>query len=120
MGKLLIVSNRLPVTLAADDLEPRLVPSTGGLATGLREPHRRSGGVWIGWPGRVAPEDAPERASVLHALRAGGMAPVWLTANEVSIDACRIASQRRRKRSSDESENWSVGRTSRSSMSMSG
>ena len=24
---------------------------TGGLATGLRGPHERSGGFWIGWPG---------------------------------------------------------------------
>ena len=75
-SKLLIVSNRLPVTLSDDEDELHLVPSAGGLATGMREPHRQSGGVWIGWPGRSTPDDLAQRTNVAHELRANGMVPV--------------------------------------------
>ena len=60
------------------------MPSAGGLATGLREPHRQSGGVWIGWPGRTVPDDLAQRTSIAHELRASGMLPVWLTEAEVA------------------------------------
>ena len=52
--RLLVVSNRLPVSarLAAEGI--RIVPSAGGLATGLRPWHERSNGVWFGWPGDVS------------------------------------------------------------------
>ena len=43
MSRLLIVSNRLPVTVSTDDGAPHVVPSAGGLATGLRGPHERGG-----------------------------------------------------------------------------
>ena len=52
------------------------MPSAGGLATGMREPHRQSGGVWIGWPGRSTPDDLAQRTNVAHELRANGMVPV--------------------------------------------
>ena len=51
-GRLLIVSNRLPLTVVAGrDGVPEVQRSSGGLATGLAAPHARSGGLWIGWPG---------------------------------------------------------------------
>jgi trehalose 6-phosphate synthase/phosphatase len=82
--RLLLVSNRLPVTLASADGEPRIMPSVGGLATGLRGPHERSSGMWIGWPGMTDPVDARHRTEVAELLAAHGTAPVWLTADEVS------------------------------------
>jgi trehalose 6-phosphate synthase len=84
MTRLLIVSNRLPVTLHSEDGEPRVSPSIGGLATGLRGPHERSGGVWIGWPGHPEPADALVLSEYRELLAAHGTAPVWLTAAEVS------------------------------------
>ena len=60
------------------------MPSAGGLATGLREPHRKSGGVWIGWPGQTMPDDVAQRSSIEHELQASGMMPVWLTEAEVA------------------------------------
>ena len=60
------------------------MPSAGGLATGLREPHRQSGGVWIGWPGRAVPDDLAQRTHVARELRTSGMMPVWLSEAEVS------------------------------------
>jgi trehalose 6-phosphate synthase/phosphatase len=84
MSRLLIVSNRLPVTLTEEDGTLRAVPSVGGLATGLRTPHERSGGVWIGWPGQPAPDHAAERRELERVLGARHMAPVWLAATEVA------------------------------------
>ena len=84
MSRLLIVSNRLPVTVTMDDGEAHVVPSVGGLATGLRGPHARTGGVWIGWPGQAAPTHPKRRAELTHLLGAHRAAPVWLTQTEVT------------------------------------
>src|SRR5688572_10393873 len=84
MSRLLLVSNRLPVTVKADKDGVSVVRSAGGLATGLRGPHERSGGYWIGWPGDL---DALENSAVfearrqLHEMRA---IPVTLQADEAA------------------------------------
>jgi trehalose 6-phosphate synthase/phosphatase len=48
---LIIVSNRLPVSVKKTDGQLEFFPSVGGLATGLasyaNDPHNK----WIGWPG---------------------------------------------------------------------
>jgi trehalose 6-phosphate synthase/phosphatase len=49
--RVILVSNRLPVTARMAAGEVRLTPSSGGLATGLRGVHAASGGWWIGWNG---------------------------------------------------------------------
>ena len=56
MGRLIIVSNRLPVTVHADGGggEPTVARSPGGLATGLSGPHESSEGLWVGWPGDLS------------------------------------------------------------------
>lgn len=55
--RILLVSNRLPVTIrrCGDSLEFR--PSSGGVATGLRSLQGEYETRWIGWPGKVAAED---------------------------------------------------------------
>src|SRR5437016_6153746 len=58
MSRLLIVSNRLPVTVKLDHGEIVVTQSAGGLATGLRGPHQRSESLWLGWPGDVSRLDA--------------------------------------------------------------
>jgi len=51
-GRLVIVSNRLPVTIARNgDGEHEVRPSSGGLATALRPIVRKTGGWWFGWSG---------------------------------------------------------------------
>jgi trehalose 6-phosphate synthase/phosphatase len=72
VARVLIVSNRLPVTVRTGPGGLDVQQSVGGLATGLRGPHDRSGGVWIGWPGLVgelSEEDAAALAAKLDALR---------------------------------------------------
>jgi trehalose 6-phosphate synthase/phosphatase len=55
--KIIIVSNRLPVTILKSDSGLAYRPSTGGLATGLSSLREEFETVWIGWPGSVAKED---------------------------------------------------------------
>lgn len=64
--RLLIVSNRLPITMRRRESGLHVERSSGGLATGLRAPHERSGGYWIGWPGDL---DALDNADVFEARR---------------------------------------------------
>ncbi len=58
--RILIVSNRLPVTVQRNDDTVRLFPSNGGLASGLRGIHSKASGLWIGWSG--APTGLPHSA----------------------------------------------------------
>lgn len=49
--RVVIISNRLPVSVSKEKGETTISPSSGGLATGLASYHRDREGVWIGWPG---------------------------------------------------------------------
>ena len=51
MSRLLIVSNRLPVSVTKRANELRFQPSAGGLATGLESSRKSRNSWWIGWPG---------------------------------------------------------------------
>lgn len=84
MSRLLLVSNRLPITVKVDRGELSIVPSTGGLATGLRGPHERSGGLWIGWPGESSRLDEAQQAKLSRALADLHAVPISLSAAEVS------------------------------------
>lgn len=50
-SRLVVVSNRLPLTLVRDGVGLRVEPGTGGLVTALAPVLRNRGGLWIGWPG---------------------------------------------------------------------
>lgn len=56
MEKLLIVSNRLPVTVQKSEADFKYQESIGGLATGLKSYHERGDSVWIGWLGLAEEE----------------------------------------------------------------
>ncbi|HET9155515.1 MAG TPA: trehalose-6-phosphate synthase, partial [Myxococcaceae bacterium] len=83
MSRVLIVSNRLPVTVRADADGLEVQPSVGGVATGLRGPHERSGGLWIGWPGLVDPLPENEQQLLARKLEAMRLVQVPLTREEV-------------------------------------
>jgi trehalose 6-phosphate synthase/phosphatase len=83
-GRILIVSNRLPITVSIQDGRPVVEPSVGGLATGLRTPHERSGGLWIGWPGAHDALDEEGERALDRKLRALRTVPVRMSAAEVS------------------------------------
>lgn len=58
--RMLIVSNRLPVTIKKEDGTLEFVPSSGGLATALRSLDRSAERFWVGWPGPVPRKDRRE------------------------------------------------------------
>jgi trehalose 6-phosphate synthase/phosphatase len=84
MPRLILVSNRLPVTVKAAGDEVAVERSTGGLATGLRGPHEQSGGMWIGWPGDVSGMTDAQRGKLDAHLRELRCLPIDLSAAEVS------------------------------------
>lgn len=76
--RLVIISNRLPVSIQKRRKELKVVPSTGGLVNALSPILRRQGGLWLGWPGIPA---QPRIAAILReASREGGysLVPVQL------------------------------------------
>lgn len=82
-ARLLIVSNRLPVTVHAVDGRANVTPSVGGLATGLRKTHERPGGLWIGWPGSLDGLSDAARTDAMRQLEEKRTIPVGLTAREI-------------------------------------
>src|SRR5216684_321344 len=66
--RLIVVSNRLPLTLRkGDDGQWTTERSSGGLASAMNPLLRRSGGGWIGWAGSVGHEgDQQQQRSILR------------------------------------------------------
>lgn len=51
MNKTIIVSNRLPLQVSIQNNSFNVVPSVGGLATGMKSVHAEGNGIWVGWSG---------------------------------------------------------------------
>jgi trehalose 6-phosphate synthase/phosphatase len=81
--RLLIVSNRLPVTAQIADGQVQLTAASGGLATGLRPWHEGSGGLWIGWPGDTSRFTPDQKATLDRELTDRAIVPVALSADHV-------------------------------------
>jgi trehalose 6-phosphate synthase/phosphatase len=84
MPRVLIVANRLPVTVRTTDSGIEVQRSSGGLATGLLRPHEQSAGLWVGWSG--APEELTleQRTELDQQLAAMRLVAVPLTADQVA------------------------------------
>ncbi|HYP13719.1 MAG TPA: bifunctional alpha,alpha-trehalose-phosphate synthase (UDP-forming)/trehalose-phosphatase [Bryobacteraceae bacterium] len=76
-GRLIVVSNRLPVSIAQEGDEWRATRSAGGLATAMDPILRKTGGIWIGWSG--AKDEPQEVAEILR--NEHGCIPVPLPAD---------------------------------------
>jgi trehalose 6-phosphate synthase/phosphatase len=61
MGRLIIVSNRLPVSIKNVDGEVRFKGSVGGLATGLSSFYNDYKALWIGYPGTKIDSDVEKK-----------------------------------------------------------
>jgi len=84
MGNLVIVSNRLPVSVRKADGSFEFFQSLGGLATGLAGYTKRPGTKWIGWPGIAS--DGLSEADKLHIarqLKKRRCYPVFLTQAQI-------------------------------------
>lgn len=65
-SRLIVVSNRLPLTLRKAEGGWATERSSGGLATAMNPLLRNSGGDWIGWPGGSVENNDEERRAVLR------------------------------------------------------
>jgi len=84
MSRILIVANRLPITVSATEGGVEVQRSTGGLATGLMRPHENSDGLWIGWSGAPADLNPEQQAALDQELAAMRLVGVPLSADLVS------------------------------------
>jgi trehalose 6-phosphate synthase/phosphatase len=66
-ARIIVVSNRLPLTLKRTDHEWDTVRSSGGLASAMNPLLSKTGGDWIGWAGDSGTEDPAKRRAVLSA-----------------------------------------------------
>jgi trehalose 6-phosphate synthase/phosphatase len=83
-SRLLLVSNRLPITTRWRASRPQLTPSSGGLATGLDRLQRRERATWIGWTGDIGAWPAEGAAELMRKLAAKNLVGVQLTADDVA------------------------------------
>jgi trehalose 6-phosphate synthase/phosphatase len=62
--RLLVVSNRLPVTVTINGVSPKLSPSSGGLVSAINAYLEKNNNyLWIGWPGTEVKPNLFEKVS---------------------------------------------------------
>lgn len=83
MKRLIIVSNRLPITIDSSDGHLNYYPSSGGLATGLASLDDDIERIWIGWPGQL--ESDKLEGQVTADLAKQGLVPVYLTDEDIEL-----------------------------------
>lgn len=86
MGKLIIVSNRLPVSVKKVDDSLEYSASIGGLSTALASYTANSASLWIGWPG--IPNDEltdDDRAAITAELKKHNCLPIFLTKKQLDL-----------------------------------
>ena len=83
-GRLINVSNRLPVEIKNRGGKPRLTASAGGLASALDSIWRHHHGLWIGWAGPVEAEAAVPLLQKAARGRPYGLRAVPLSSQEIS------------------------------------
>ncbi len=84
MSRLVIISNRLPITVNRSDGELHYHPSAGGLATGLNSLDDSYNKIWIGWPGEDITNEW-EREAIRSDLMQRNLVPVFLTEREIDL-----------------------------------
>lgn len=84
MGRLIIVSNRLPTGVVKRKGKLSYRRSVGGLATGLGSFYKSYDSQWIGWPGIVSEKvDHIERDAIEKELKADDCQPVFLSEDQI-------------------------------------
>ncbi|MFW6276007.1 MAG: bifunctional alpha,alpha-trehalose-phosphate synthase (UDP-forming)/trehalose-phosphatase, partial [bacterium] len=80
MERVIIVSNRLPLSIQPEENdEIQVKPSVGGLATGMKSFYKDYDSVWIGWPGLNREEVGPKlEENIRHELDKEKCFPVFL------------------------------------------
>lgn len=81
--RLLIISNRLPISVEKRRRGLHFEPSIGGLATGLRSFYKSYNSTWIGWPGINLEKIKDEELDVQLRLLCENCYPVFLSQHDV-------------------------------------
>ncbi len=85
MKRLVIVSNRLPVSISKKRGEIKVIPSVGGLATGMKTFYKTHDSLWFGWPGinqgQIAAKD---RTIIEEKLLEEKCKPVYLSKHDLN------------------------------------
>jgi trehalose 6-phosphate synthase/phosphatase len=82
MQRLLIVSNRLPITIQEKKGDLHAEPSVGGLATGLRSWYKSYPSIWIGWAG-IGRKKIKKEKDIMERLLSENCHPVPLSQHDV-------------------------------------
>lgn len=84
MARVLIVSNRLPMSVKKVDGKLEFYPSIGGVATGLASYVKDRKNIWVGWPGITSEEVSEEEKQIItNRLAKLHCHPVFLTKRQV-------------------------------------
>lgn len=85
MSKLLIVSNRLPVTVNKKKGHFKFEPSVGGLVTGIGSLKMEQEQLWIGWPGMTLSgfKSKVDAKELKERLISRDYYPVFLSKNDI-------------------------------------
>jgi len=84
MSKLIVVSNRLPVTVEMESGKFNIKPSVGGLATGISSLNLDIEQTWIGWPGMdFTRSNQKTIAELIKKLNKENLHPVFLSNQEI-------------------------------------
>jgi len=87
-GRLVIVSNRLPIVISREQEKLNISPGSGGLITALAPILKNRGGVWIGWPGPIGEGERDEIVAILEkkCCHAGFfLHPIFLSEEEIKL-----------------------------------
>jgi len=84
MAQVIIVSNRLPISVKKVDGRLEFSESIGGLATGLSSYVKNRRNIWIGWPGIASDGlSKEEQLTIITELAKSNCYPVFLTTKQL-------------------------------------
>lgn len=83
MARLIIIANRLPISITERNGELIFTPSAGGLATGLNSLNSEYEVHWIGWPG-INTNKKEKQKLIQDRLATHGMTPVFIPKDKFS------------------------------------
>lgn len=84
MGRLVIISNRLPVSVKFVDGKLEYFPSVGGLSSALASYAKDGRNKWIGWPGIPSDLlDEEEKQAITTHLRKQNCYPIFLSQKQL-------------------------------------
>jgi trehalose 6-phosphate synthase/phosphatase len=84
MARVIIVSNRLPVSVKKEDGKLVFSQSTGGVATGLASYANNPNNRWIGWPGIPTDElTAADRKEISRELARHNCIPIFMSKKQI-------------------------------------